>query len=305
MAVVLAAAGGDNEPTALGRRMLPAAGPGSARILGRHRWAAAGAGDIGLDSHLRGVAAGVVAICASPTCPTWSTTLCACVHRVRTRAARRTRSWSASGRAGERRRRCWRTRHPAAGSHSRRIVDDGVAAAAAAAVAVAAAAEAASGHVGSRPWRLSKLACQLMKWAAFLLRFVLIPRQDSGRSAVDSRQSDGRGRLQGWNCMQKWRRDELTRISAPTARQLPPTLKSTRSCSPGVRPVIEEREEKKADSVGGRNGRYRCSLSSSTAGMLDGREAEDGCGGARRMFPVSRAAGDVIGQCVWFGSLAP
>lgn len=55
------------------------------------------------------------------------------------------------------------------------------------------------------------------------------------------------------------------------------------------------------DRVGGRNGRYRCPLSSSTVGMLDvGIGVEDA---ASRMFPVvPRPAGDVIGRS---GSLPP
>jgi hypothetical protein len=130
--------------------MQSAAGPDNIRSLGRRRWAAVEGGGIGCGSHplaaVAGVAVAEVATSACPACPTLSTTLYGCAHPARIRAAGPTRSWSASGREEERRRRCWRKRHPAG---IRRHIAVGVAA------ADVVASEAASGHAGSRPWRSS------------------------------------------------------------------------------------------------------------------------------------------------------
>ncbi len=154
---------GGMEPAARRIPTAAVAGLDGTRILGRHRgWDAAEAGDIGPDNH-HPAAGARVATSASRTCPMSSTTLCGCGHLAETAAGTRTRSWSASGRVEERRQRCWRRRHPAAGSS---LLHTGPAAAAVVAAGVgtvtAAASEAASGRAGtrSRPWLLSRRLCQ-------------------------------------------------------------------------------------------------------------------------------------------------
>jgi hypothetical protein len=157
-----------------------AAGLGSIRVLGHRRRGAVEGGDTGCGSHLLAAVAGVavagVAVAGVAVSglarPTLSTTLCGCAHLARTRAAGPTRSWSASGREGERRQRCSRKRHPAG---IRRLHIVVVAAVAAAADVVAS--EAASGHAGSRPWRAIKAGVSVSGWAG--LRWwsrALIPR---------------------------------------------------------------------------------------------------------------------------------
>jgi hypothetical protein len=157
-------------------RSAAAAGLDSIRVLGRRPWGAVEGGDTGCGSHLLAAVAGVavaggVAI-SGPARPTLSTTLCGCAHLARPRGAGPTRSWSASGREGERRQRCSKKRHPAG---IRRLHIVVVAAVAAAADVVAS--EAASGHAGSRPWRAIKAGVSVSGWAG--LRWwsrALIPR---------------------------------------------------------------------------------------------------------------------------------
>jgi hypothetical protein len=202
-------------------RSAAAAGLDSIRVLGRRPWGAVEGGDTGCGSHLLAAVAGVavaggVAI-SGPARPTLSTTLCGCAHLARTRAAGPTRSWSASGREGERRQRCLRKRHPAG---IRRLHIVVVAAVAAAADVVAS--EAASGHAGSRPWRAIKAGVSVSGWAALVVactdpatdKLMSDGRGESARGGIAIKSGEG-----GWASGH-----ELTRHSVSTAtRQLPPT----------------------------------------------------------------------------------
>ena len=145
-----AVAGDTGETGPAGRQRRSAGGLDGIRILGRHRWGAAAEGGTGFDNHRPAAVAGV-ATSATPTCPRWWTTLSGC-GPGRTGAGERTRSLSAIGREGGRRRRCWRRQHPAAGSCRLHTVAAAAAAVVDAAAVAAAVSRAASGRAGSRPW---------------------------------------------------------------------------------------------------------------------------------------------------------